>query len=103
MRRLRPVKAASPCTSRATGIKTQRGAALSAVQDGEGSRLGMEFPRPWTRASRLQLLHQGSQGGKAPAGGLDVLRVRQTGDGADPAAEGGGDQARWAWDLLGAG
>ena len=82
--------------------KTQRGAALSAVQDGEGSRLGDGVPQTVDpERPGLQLLHQGSQGGKAPAGGLDVLRVRQTGDGADPAAEGGGDQGPVGLGLAG--
>ena len=53
----------------------------------------MPCPRPWTRRAAVrQVLHPGPKGGKAPAGGPDVLRVRQAAEDADSAGQGGGDQ-----------
>lgn len=62
----------------------------------------MPFPSPWTRrVPSRQFLHPGTHGRQAPAGGPDVLGVRQAVDDADPAAESSGDQQSVGLGLAG--
>lgn len=102
MRRPRPVKAASPCTSRATGIKNRSVEPLSPQsRTGKGPAWGMEFPRPWTRS-----VPGSSSSTRAPRAARHRRVAWMSWESARPEMvlipplRAAAIRARWAWDLL---